>query len=262
MTPREDALYHLGIIEGCLHARGEDAYPVKIWHSLKMLKDALEIAPIIPHQQQEITSTQKIEITLPRITQMALDKAAAAAAQVVVDRPDDEPEHETGTQSHFPARPFLTSNEVKKQEVEQPLASAEQLPEKKPRRKMPPLSDERKASLRVKLEHARAVRAANKAQNILAVPPAPRVDSSADKLIDNHAGYAGERLGDVLEDSDWGDIQKMRINGAPEEVIIRRYNTTAEKLQIFTERMKKKDTADVETGYGEPTSYSGNSGNG
>lgn len=45
-------LYYLGIIEGALHARGEDAYPVKVWHALKMLRDALdapEIVGVKPH---------------------------------------------------------------------------------------------------------------------------------------------------------------------------------------------------------------------
>ena len=90
MTPREDAIYHLGIIEGCMHARGEDAYPVKIWHAIKMLKEALEIAPIVsitkPHTQASVASSPNGtpnptpkppigDVELPAITQRGIDMA-------------------------------------------------------------------------------------------------------------------------------------------------------------------------------------------
>lgn len=58
------ALYYLGIIEGVAQARGEDAYPVKFWHALKMLGEELKSPCVI-----------KPEMTLPKITRKALAMA-------------------------------------------------------------------------------------------------------------------------------------------------------------------------------------------
>lgn len=231
MTPREDALYHLGIIEGCLHARGEDAYPVKIWNSLKLLKDALVIAPIVPEKQITTKPLQE-EIVLPKITQMGLDKAAAIASQTVVDKR---------------AEP---SNDDEKQEEEQFSDSPVKLePEKKPRKPMPPLSEERKAALRIQLQQARAVRAAKKDTEFSPEEPEeksplkPRTDTPSDRLIDTHTGYVGERTDGTLTDADWGDIQKMRYNGLPDARIAKHYGIDEGYLMRFIHAQGKRETA-------------------
>ncbi len=42
------ALYYFGIIEGALHAHGEAAYSVKVWHAMRMLAAELKVPVIVP----------------------------------------------------------------------------------------------------------------------------------------------------------------------------------------------------------------------
>lgn len=54
-----NALYYLGIIEGVAQARGEDAYPVKFWHSLKMLGEILQAPKVTDAPSAETAATPK-----------------------------------------------------------------------------------------------------------------------------------------------------------------------------------------------------------
>jgi hypothetical protein len=78
------ALYHLGIIEGYLHSKGEDAHPVRVWSSLKALKEHLQ-AP---------DPTTHIEIR----TEPLNPKQTAKLAQSIVKASQAEVRCEGGSQ--------------------------------------------------------------------------------------------------------------------------------------------------------------------
>lgn len=55
-------LYYLGIIEGAMHARGEEAYPVRVWHALKMLAEILKAPEILAAASTPLSSDIKERI--------------------------------------------------------------------------------------------------------------------------------------------------------------------------------------------------------
>jgi hypothetical protein len=65
---RRDELYYFGVIEGALHAKGEDAYSVKVWHALRMLGKLLGV-PTIMHEDLVIPA--KVERAIAAMKDMA-----------------------------------------------------------------------------------------------------------------------------------------------------------------------------------------------
>lgn len=75
----------------------------------------------------------------------------------------------------------------------------------------------------------------------------PRRDTPPDKLIHEHTEYVGARTDGLLVDHDWGDIKKMRNNGAPLERIAKSYGVEQDYLIRFVELQDAKEESRAKT---------------
>lgn len=100
------ALYYLGIIEGVAQARGEDAYPVKFWHALKMLAEELHAPSIMPPAKP---------IDLPEITLRGLEimkqRAADAPLPLLLEPEADEEIQQTKKRAGWSAEALAAQAE-------------------------------------------------------------------------------------------------------------------------------------------------------
>jgi hypothetical protein len=74
------------------------------------------------------------------------------------------------------------------------------------------------------------------------------VDVPAEKLISDHAEYAGVREDGILHDADWGDIKPMIMSGKSAEDMAALYGVSLDSMQRFIERMQLHKKPDAPAG--------------
>ena len=77
---RRDELYYFGIIEGSLHAKGEDAYSVKVWHAQRMLGKLLGVPTVTPEDQVVPAKVEKAIATLKEAVETVTEDGREATA--------------------------------------------------------------------------------------------------------------------------------------------------------------------------------------
>lgn len=130
------------------------------------------------------------------------------------------------------------------------------IPEKKPCKPRKPLTPEQLEAMRQRCAEMRERKANKKSEsnataNQISSPAKitpPRQDTPADRLIDNHNEYAGERDEPVLMDEDWPDIKVMRKNGLSVVRIASSYNVDLQYMQNFISKMEAFDKAKERSG--------------
>lgn len=130
---------------------------------------------------------------------------------------------------------------------DKPKVEISMISEKKPRK---PWSPESRAAAGERMKARQAANRANNEPDIQAeLNNAPRVelykkprkDTPVFKLIYDHVDYAGVREDYTLVPSDWGDIQKMRYNGLPDERIAKSYGIGKDYLMRFIAEQEKAE---------------------